>query len=87
MDEGLAKVMQAMSIKEDLPVTLTEDEDFSDAVRTGSSLIGRLLNPECQNMQRMLRTMPKIWKVYERVRGIALSKESFQFIFDLETDL
>ncbi|KAF2586504.1 hypothetical protein F2Q70_00036717 [Brassica cretica] len=32
MDEGLAKVMQAMSIEEDLPVTLTEDEDFSAAV-------------------------------------------------------
>lgn len=87
MDGGLSKVMQAMSFEEDLPVTLTEEEDFSASVRNARSLIGRLLNPECQNMARMLRTMPKIWKIYERVRGIALSRESFQFIFDLETDL
>lgn len=87
MDEGLDKFMKAMSLEEDVPVTLTEDEDYSAAIRNGRSLIGRLLNPECQNMARMLRMMPKIWKIYERVRGIALSKESFQFIFDLETDM
>lgn len=38
-------------------------------------------------MARMLRTMPKIWKVYERVKGIALTRERFQFVFDLETDI
>ncbi|KAL0753890.1 hypothetical protein Bca101_091558 [Brassica carinata] len=80
-------VQGLVSLEEDVPVTLTEDEDYSAAIRNGRSLIGRLLNPECQNMARMLRTMPKIWKIYERVRGIALSKESFQFIFDLETDM
>ncbi|XP_056843353.1 uncharacterized protein LOC130495835 [Raphanus sativus] len=31
--------------------------------------------------------MPKVWKVYERARGIALTRERFQFIFDLETDI
>ena len=62
MDEELDQVMKAMSLEEDLPVTLTEDEDFSAAVRNGRSLIGRLLNPECQNMARMLRWMPKIGK-------------------------
>ncbi|KAJ4904661.1 hypothetical protein Rs2_18612 [Raphanus sativus] len=87
MDRDLAKVMQAMTLEEDEPVVLTDDEDYSAAIRNGKSLIGRLLNPECQNMAKMLRTMPKIWKIYERVRGIALSKESFQFVFDLETDL
>lgn len=38
-------------------------------------------------MSRMLRAMPKIWKVYERARGITLTKDRFQFIFDLETDI
>lgn len=31
--------------------------------------------------------MPQIWKNYERVRGITLTRESFQFIFELETDI
>lgn len=87
MDEGLEQVMKAMSLEEDLPVVLSDGEDYSAALRNGRSLIGRLLNPACQKMTRMLRAMPKIWKIYERVRGLALSKESFQFIFDLETDL
>ncbi|RIA04532.1 hypothetical protein BRARA_K01225 [Brassica rapa] len=73
--------------EDDVPIVLPEDDDFSAVERSSRSLLGRLLNPQCQNMARMLRTMPKIWKVYERVRGIALTKESFQFIFDLETDL
>ncbi|CAH8352641.1 unnamed protein product [Eruca vesicaria subsp. sativa] len=62
MDEGLAQVMKTVPLEEDIPVILTEDEDYSAAVRNSRSSIGRLLNPESQNMARMLRTMPKIWK-------------------------
>lgn len=87
MDEGLNQVMKVLTLEEDLLVVLSDDEDYSAAIRNGRNLIGRLLNPDVQNMARMLRTMPKIWRTYERVRGIALSKESFQFIFDLETYL
>lgn len=87
MDINLAQVMQKMSLEEDKPVDLTEDDDVNTVIQSARSLIGRLLNPECQNMARMLKIMPRIWKIYERVKGIALSKESFQFIFELETDL
>lgn len=87
MDINLAQVMQKMSLEEDKPVDLTEDDDVNTVIRSARSLIGRLLNPECQNMARMLKTMPRIWKIYERVKGISLSKESFQFIFEQETDL
>ena len=38
-------------------------------------------------MGRMLRTMPKIWKIYERVKEIALTSDSFQFVFELETNI
>ncbi|XP_013651192.1 uncharacterized protein LOC106355863 [Brassica napus] len=31
--------------------------------------------------------MPKIWRVYDRVRGIALSSEKFQFVFKREDDM
>lgn len=87
MDGDLSKVMQAMSLEEDVPIDIPDDDDFSAIVRNGRSLIGRLLNPDCQNMARMLRTMSRIWKVYERARGIALTRETFQFIFELETDI
>ncbi|XP_024009178.1 uncharacterized protein LOC112084174 [Eutrema salsugineum] len=76
-----------MSLDEDTPIDLPDEDDYSAVERSGKSLIGRLLNPDCQNMARMLRMMPRIWKVYERVKGIALTRESFQFIFDLETDI
>ncbi|XP_013617300.1 PREDICTED: uncharacterized protein LOC106323776 [Brassica oleracea var. oleracea] len=87
MDANLAEVLQSMSLGEDKSIIIPDDDDFCAMERGGRSILGRLLNPECQNMGRMLKTMPKIWKVYERVRGIALTKERFQFIFDLETDI
>lgn len=87
MDENLAEVLKGMSLGEDKSIIIPEDDDFCAIERGGRSILGRLLNPECQNMGRMLKTMPKIWKVYERVRGLALTKERFQFVFDLETDI
>ncbi|XP_056862224.1 uncharacterized protein LOC130509928 [Raphanus sativus] len=87
MDANLVEVMQGMSLEEDKPIVIPEDITYCAMERGGRSLLGRFLNPECQHMPRMLKTMPKIWKVYERARGIALSKERFQFVFDLETDI
>ena len=87
MDANLVEVMQGMSLEEDKSIVIPQDDTFCAMERGGRSLLGRLLNPECQNMARMLRTMPKIWKVYERVKGIALTRERFQFVFDLETDI
>lgn len=51
------------------------------------SLLGRLLNPDCQSMAKMIEDMPRVWRVYNRVRGITLSREKFQFIFEREEDL
>lgn len=87
MDANLVEVMQGMSLEEDKSIVIPQDDTFCAMERGGRSLLGRLLNPECQNMARMLRMMPKIWKVYERVKGIALTRERFQFVFDLETDI
>lgn len=87
MEENLAEVLQGMSLGEDKSIIIPDEDAYCAMDRGGRSILGRLLNPECQNMGRMLKTMPKIWKVYERVTGIALTKERFQFIFDLETDI
>lgn len=86
MEENLAEVMQGMSLGEDKSIIIPDEDEYCAMDRGGRSILGRLLNPDCQNMGRMLKTMPKIWKVYERVRGIALTKEKFQF-FDLETNI
>ncbi|XP_024004028.1 uncharacterized protein LOC112081500 [Eutrema salsugineum] len=87
MDGLLNEALQSMSLDDDKPIDLPDDEDYSAVQVNAKSLISRLLNPECKNMARMLKTMPRIWKVYDRVRGIALSKESIQFIFESETDM
>ncbi|XP_018448545.1 uncharacterized protein LOC108820054 [Raphanus sativus] len=38
-------------------------------------------------MERMIEYMPTAWRVYGRVRGIALSRDRFQFVFQREEDL
>ncbi|XP_024015972.1 uncharacterized protein LOC112089221 [Eutrema salsugineum] len=87
MDGVLNQALQSMSLEEEEAIDIPDEEDYSAVQVNSRSLIGKLLNPECQNMARMLRIMPRIWKVYNRVRGIALSKESFQFIFERDTDI
>ncbi|XP_056855655.1 uncharacterized protein LOC108847201 [Raphanus sativus] len=38
-------------------------------------------------MSDLILDMPRKWKLYNRVRGVALSNERFQFIFKYEQDL
>lgn len=38
-------------------------------------------------MADLIREMPRKWQLYDIVRGVALSKERFQFIFKYEQDL
>ncbi|XP_024014140.1 uncharacterized protein LOC112088142 [Eutrema salsugineum] len=76
-----------MNLEEDLPIDILADGAFCAVERSARSLIGRLLNPDVQNMARMLRSMPRIWRIYERVKGVALTDDTFQFIFDWEQDM
>ena len=73
--------------EEDLPFTMPELPGFSSAEENALSLIGRTLNPECQKISRFILTMPRKWQKEGRVRGVALSEEKFQFIFQNEHDL
>ncbi|KAL0760531.1 hypothetical protein Bca101_076681 [Brassica carinata] len=67
MDDNLVGVMQGMSLQDDVPIVLPEEDDYSAVERRSRSLLGRLLNSASQKRSRMLRTMTKIWKVYETV--------------------
>lgn len=40
-----------------------------------------------QKMHSLILDMPRKWKKLGKFRGVALSKERFQFIFDHEQDL
>ena len=84
----LDKELKHLSIEEeDEPFVLPDRPEFYATERNSLSIIGRLLNPQCQRMADLILEMPRKWKLYNRVRGIALSKERFQFIFKFEHDL
>ncbi|XP_013726243.2 uncharacterized protein LOC106430017 [Brassica napus] len=87
MADLLQKAIQAMSLDEEEPLTLPDSPRFRVFDENEMSLLGRLLNPDCQSMARMIEYMPTAWRVYGRVRGIALSRDRFQFIFQREEDL
>ncbi|KAG2322288.1 hypothetical protein Bca52824_015501 [Brassica carinata] len=73
--------------EEDTPFDLPNLPQFSSCKSNAISLIGRILNPDCQKVSNLLRDMPRKWQKYDRVRGVALSSERFQFIFKYEHDL
>lgn len=73
--------------EEEEPLTLPDSLTFRVLDDNALSLLGKLLNPDCQNMERMIDYMPTAWRLVGRVRGIALSCDKFQFIFDREEDL
>ncbi|KAL0699701.1 hypothetical protein Bca4012_055823 [Brassica carinata] len=88
MADSLHRSLKSMSIEDDEePLVLPDSPRFRVFDENSLSLIGRLLNPDCQPMARMIEYMPTAWRVYGRVRGIALSRDRFQFIFQREEDL
>lgn len=87
MADMLHKAIRAMSIEEEEPLTLPDEPRFRVIADNELSILGRLLNPDCQSMEKMIDYMPTAWRVYGRVRGIALSRDRFQFVFQREEDL
>lgn len=67
MANNLHKAIGAITIFNDDPITLSDDPKFCVFEANKNSLMGRLLNPECQVMSRMINYMPTAWRVYRRV--------------------
>lgn len=85
---AMDKALMAMSLDElDVPFDMPDLPEFSSCKQNGLSLVGRTLNPKCQSMKNLIKNMPRKWQKVGRVRGVALSKESFQFFFNSEHDL
>ncbi|XP_013588999.1 PREDICTED: uncharacterized protein LOC106297268 [Brassica oleracea var. oleracea] len=83
------RALMALSLdeEEEAPFVMPDLPGFSSAEDNVLSIMGRALNPECQKMSGLILTMSRKWQKEGRVRGVALSKERFQFIFQSEHDL
>lgn len=88
MSSIIDKAMMAMRLEvDDELYDLPNLPEFCSSEKNQMSLVGRMLNPDCQKMSDLILDMPKKWLVYGKVRGVALSAERFQFIFRYEHDL
>ncbi|KAL9293820.1 hypothetical protein AtEden1_Chr3g0198901 [Arabidopsis thaliana] len=83
----LDQAIQELSIKDDGPLILSNQAQYCSIERNNCSILGRLLNPSHQRMSNWILDMPRIWRLYSRVRGVALSQERFQFFFKSEDGL
>ena len=83
----LDQAIQELSIKDDEPLILSNQAQYCSIERNNCSILGRFLNPSHQRMSNWILDMPRIWRLYSRVRGVALSQERFQFFFKSEDDL
>lgn len=88
MSSAMDRAMMAMSLEEeDIPLDIPDLPEYSSSKENELSLVGRLLNPDCQSMKNLIRNMPRKWQKVGRVCGVALSRERFQFFFNSEFDL
>lgn len=89
MSSEMDKAMLALSLKDndDVPFDMPDLPEFYSTERNANSLIGRLLNPPHQQMASLILDMPRKCQKQNRVRGVALTNERFQFIFDHAHDL
>ncbi|KAG7556816.1 Zinc knuckle CX2CX4HX4C [Arabidopsis suecica] len=87
MDMDLNIAIQKMSISDDKPLVLPNQAKFCSTEKNHCSIMGRFLNPTNQRMSNWILDMPRIWRLNNRVHGVALSQERFQFIFKSEGDL
>lgn len=89
MSVAMDRALMALSLDEEdeEPFTMPDRLGFTSIEENRLSIMGRSLNPECQRMLGLIITMPRKWQKEGKVRGIALSRERFQFIFNSEYDL
>ncbi|KAL1214125.1 hypothetical protein V5N11_005684 [Cardamine amara subsp. amara] len=88
MSSSIDHALMAMSLEEeDEPFNMPDLPEYCSCENNFLSIIGRVLNPDRQKVDNLILDMPRKWQLYDRVRGIALSKEKFQFIFKFEQDL
>ena len=72
---------------DDAPIKLTDQDDSHVTKEYHLSLIGKVLNPKKQNVEKLLQTVPTQWGVQERVTANDLGNGKFLINFTTEEDL
>lgn len=76
MSSNLDKILMNLRIDEvEEPFKLPDLPEYCSSEENRLSLVGRLLNPDCQNISDLVLDMPQKWQLYDKVRGVALSRE------------
>lgn len=88
MSVAMDRALMALTLEEEEePFIMPDLPEFTSVEENRLSLMGRILNPDYQRMPGLIITMPRKWGKEGKVRGVALSQERFQFIFQTEHDL
>lgn len=88
MDLCLDKVMKAITIEEDEELAIMPNiPEFKSTETNILSIMGKLLNSDCQKISSVVLDMPRKWGFHNRVRGVALSRDRFQIVFKYEEDM
>lgn len=88
MSASIDRALMAMSLEEDdEPFTMPDLPELCSSEKNVQSIVGRLLNPDCQKISNLILNLPRKWQIADRVRGVALSNEKFQFIFDYKHEM
>ncbi|KAG5384234.1 hypothetical protein IGI04_035704 [Brassica rapa subsp. trilocularis] len=72
---------------DDEPVKLIDRDDSFVIKEFGLTLIGKILNPKKQNVEKLLQTMPSQWGLAERITANDLGNGKFLFNFTNVEDL
>ncbi|KAG2328398.1 hypothetical protein Bca52824_011126 [Brassica carinata] len=72
---------------DDDPIKLTDQDDSLVNTEYHLSLIGKILNPKKQNVEKLLQTMPAQWGVQDRVSTNDLGNGKFLINFSSQEDL
>lgn len=88
MSRSIDTTMKSLRLeKEDLPLNLPDLPEFCSSERNTWSLMDMILNPDHQRVSDVVLDMPRKWQISDKVRGVVLSRDRFQFIFKFEHDL
>lgn len=72
---------------DDAPIQLPDQEDEHLIKEYSLSLIGKILNPKKQNVERLIVAMPEQWGLSDKISTCDLGNGRFLFNFDTEEDL
>ncbi|WZZ78793.1 hypothetical protein YC2023_099365 [Brassica napus] len=73
--------------EDDEPILLFDDDDAHTIREYRMSLIGKVLNPKKQNVEKLIQYMPTQWKMQYRITANDLGNGKFLFNFASEEDL